>query len=157
MISMTHTPRGFTLLISIILASVALSIGLALLDISYKQSILASSSKQSQISFYNADAALECALFWDQKQDLFNDNPFSVVDGDVTCNEMPVDFSQLRDGSAPTMTVFTIPCEDGGTAAQVTVYKNNPGEHLNVIYATGYNTCDTENARRIERGLKVTY
>ena len=67
----TTTQRGFTLLVAVILASVALSLGLILLDISYKQVVLASSARQSQSAFYNADSAMECALYWDQQFDSF--------------------------------------------------------------------------------------
>lgn len=149
--------RGFTLLIAIVLSSVALSLGLALLDLAYKQSILSSSAKQSQTAFYNADGALECALFWDQKKDFFNTNPFDVAQGSVMCNGLAVTFSSVRVGTK-IESVFTVPCTGGtGTSAEVTVRKNESGPYQNVIYANGYNTCDTSNTRRIERGLKVSY
>lgn len=154
-----YTPqRGFTLLVAIVLSSVALSVGLALLDIAYKQSILASASKQSQIAFYNADAALECALYWDQQKAFFNtSNPFNLVESDLRCNDGGVTFvGTIRSGSK-VETVFTIPCSGGGTSAEVTVRKNETGTYQNAIYAKGYNSCDTTNQRRIERGLKVTY
>jgi Tfp pilus assembly protein PilE len=149
--------RGFTLLIAVILASVALALGLVLVDIAYKQTVLSSTSRQSQSAFYNADAALECALYYDQQQDFFGGDPFEFPPSEVTCNEQPVSFSLVRSGSAPIKTTFTIPCEGGGTSASVTVWKNNSGDDENIIYATGFNTCDTTNERRIERGLKVTY
>jgi|CXWL01.1.fsa_nt_gi Tfp pilus assembly protein PilE len=152
-----HSQRGFTLLIAVILASVALALGLALVDIAYKQTVLSSTSRQSQSAFYNADAALECALYYDQQKDFFGGNPFNLVNADVTCNELPVTFSVVRSGTAPIESVFTIPCEGGGTSASVTVWKNNDGDDENVLYVTGFNTCDSTNQRRIERGLKVTY
>ncbi len=155
---MMYSPnRGFTLLIAVILASVALAIGLALVDIAYKQTVLSSTARQSQSAFYNADAALECALYWDQQQDFFGENPFSLASSAIECNEQAVTFTTTRSGTAPIVSVFQIPCSGGGTAASVTVWKNNPGADENIIYATGYNTCDTQNQRRIERGLKVTY
>lgn len=149
--------RGFTLLVAIILSSVALALGLALVDIAYKQTVLASTSAQSQNAFYNADAALECALYYDQQKDFFRTNPFGITNSAVICNGNVVTFSSVRTGSAPIVTVFTIPCSGGGTSAQVTVWKNNSSVPTNTIYATGYNTCDTSNERRIERGIKVTY
>lgn len=153
-----NTPtRGFTLLIAVVLASVALSLGLALIDIAYKQSVLASAAKQSQTAFYNADMALECALFYDQQKDFFNTNPFDVQTGDVKCNNLAVTFTNpIRNGST-IETIFTVPCAGGGTAARVTVRKNENGAYDNAIYANGYNTCDTSHPRRIERGLRVTY
>jgi Tfp pilus assembly protein PilE len=154
---MIKNPRGFTLLIALVLTAVVLAIGLALLEITYKQEILASAAKQSQTAFYNADSALECALYYDQQRDFFDANPFNDVQGSVQCNGQAVSFTTLRSGSSPKATVFTVPCEAGGTSAQVTVYKNAPGTPKNLIFSTGYNTCDTANLRRLERGLKVTY
>lgn len=150
-------PRGFTLLIAVILASVALSLGLALIDIAYKQSILASAAKQSQSAFYNADMALECALYYDQQRDFFNTNPFDLLSTDVKCNNIAVSFTNpIRNGST-IETIFTVPCSGGGTSARVTVRKNENGTYDNAIYATGYNTCDASHPRRIERGIRVTY
>lgn len=151
------TQRGFTLLIAIILASVALALGLALVDIAYRQTVLSSTARQSQSAFYNADAALECVLYWDQQKDFFNSNPFNVAQGSVECGGLPVTLSSVRVGASPTVTTYTVPCSGGGVSASVTVWKNNPGLYENILYATGYNTCDTENQRRVERGLKVTY
>ncbi len=157
MISSTSSFKGFTLLISIILSTVVLTLALALVDVSYKQIVLASSAKQSQYAFYNADAALECALYYDQKYDFFNSNPTSMAQTSVSCDGQTVSFSVLRSGASPKTTVFSVPCAAGGTKAQVTVYKNNPSTPTHTIFANGYNTCTTSDPRRIERGLEVLY
>lgn len=144
--------RGFTLLVSVILSSVALSIGLVLLDIAYKQVVLASSAKQSQNAFYNADTILECALYWDQQQDSFS---LTNTNATISCNgisNIAVTFNQLAD--PPTRT-FTLACPAGGTAGSVTITKSS--EPRTYIFATGYNTCSATDPRRIERGLKVSY
>lgn len=151
---MMHTTlqRGFTLLVAVILASVALSIGLVLLDIAYKQVVLASSAKQSQYAFYNADSILECALYWDQQHNLFS---YTSTSGSLSCNainNIPVTFNNL---ASPRTRTFTLPCSGGGTAGQVTITK--AADARTYIFATGYNSCNTTNPRRIERGLKVTY
>lgn len=64
--AMIHKEKGFALLIAVIFMSVMLSFGLMLGSLGYKQSILASTSVDSQYAFYAADAALECALRYDQ-------------------------------------------------------------------------------------------
>lgn len=147
--------RGITLLISVILTTVILSVALALLDITYKQVLLASSSKQSQYAFYNADAAMECALYWDQKADAFGTNPNGFTR--ISCNGQDnIDIS-VSNGSSPKITTFSIPCTGGGATATVKVYKNNPTTPANVLFATGYSSCDSSDPRRIERGLKTNY
>lgn len=146
--------RGFTLLIAVILASVALSIGIALLDIAYKQVVLASAARQSQTAFYHADTALECALYWDQQANAFS---YSNPALEITCNTetLALTANNAPAPPSPRVRTFTIPCEGSGVSASTTIYKWNTGS--TTIYASGFNTCDEDNIRRVERGLKVTY
>lgn len=148
---MTHPHKGFTLLISVVLAAVALGIGLALLDISYKQVILAFSAKQSQYAFYAADAAMECALYYDQQQNAF---AYANSSASISCNGQSITVTFTQSASPRTRT-FSVPCAGGGTSAQVTIYKSSNA--ATQIFSDGYNICDANNTRRIERGLKVTY
>lgn len=145
--------RGFALLIAVVLTSVVLALGMALLDIAYKQVLLSSSAKNSQYAFYNADSALECALYYDQQQGAFFYN--SNYGGTIQCSNIAVtSFAANQDGSART-TVFSIPCASGGTSADVTVIKT-PSNGTD-IYANGYSSCDANLPTRIERGLKAKY
>lgn len=157
--AMTNTPRiirpipqrGFTLLIAVILSSVSLALALALVDVAYKQVTLSIMGKQSQFAFAAADTALECALYYDQKIDLFN---YSQSSGNVTCGGQTaaVTFDQA---ATPRKRTFSVPCAGGGTSATVTVYKAS--DAVTSIYANGYNTCNASDARRVERGLKISY
>ncbi|MDB5195448.1 MAG: seg [Parcubacteria group bacterium] len=168
---MMHTPvapfRGITLLIAVILSSVVLSVALALLDISYKQILLASSAKQSQYAFYNADSAMECALYWDQQKDAFDYTLTPYLDpaqGHISCTDLNGIQHDIYPSLAPNSspppagfirtTTFAIPCT-GGTSGVITVAKSNKGGAR--IYVTGYSTCVATDPRRIERGLTVTY
>lgn len=150
--------KGFTLLIAVILTSVLLSVGLALLDVAYKQVVLSSTAKQSQTAFYAADSALECALYWDQQEGAF---AYGSPSSSVSCTgvSFPVTASISNNVQKAT---FSVSCSGGGTSAVVEVYKASGGAtcsngKTSCIYANGYNTCDTTNPRRIERGLKVVY
>lgn len=156
---MTTSPRGFTLLIAIILTSVLLAVGLSLIDTAYKQLILASTAKQSEIAFYLADSALECALYYDQQLGSF---AFSGAASSISCNNVAVlNFSSSVSGSVRT-TTFSVPCAGTGLEATVTVYKTN-GPACNTsgattcIYSNGYSSCDAADPRRVERGIKVYY
>lgn len=148
---MTPIPRGFTLLIAVILTSVLLAVSLSLVDTSYKQLVLSSTARQSEIAFYIADTALECALYHDQQQGAF---AYSGAAGTIFCNNQNLPLSTSVSGSIRT-TTFTIPCNGGGTQGGVTVYKNTTG--ATQLYATGYSSCSVTDPRRVERGLKVTY
>ena len=155
---MTTTSRGFTLLIAVILTAVLLSVGLALLDIAYKQIVLSSTAKQSQTAFYAADSALECALYWDQQQLSFT---YGAPAGSITCGNQSISVSSSASGGVQTST-FSIPCP-GGSSATVQVRKGSGATACNIsgkttcIYASGYNACASNDPRRIERGLKVVY
>lgn len=151
--------RGFTLLIAVILASVALSIGLSLLDIVYRQLILASSMKQSQTSFYAADSALECALYGDQKIGIFaytSSPPGSVS---VTCvgptEPIPVTLI-VSQPDAQTLRFNSDWFPIGGAGCgRLTVTKTNVG--TTDLFAEGINSCDLSDPRLIARGIRAHY
>ncbi len=162
MAMMNPSPRGITLLIAVILSTVVLSVALALLDITYKQVLLASSAKQSQFAFYNADSVMECALYWDQQKAAFSYTESSYISNGITCSNQTIvpsltPNSSSQVGSTRTTTFF-LPCAGGDASriqGQVTVVKASSG--ATSIFATGYSTCDASDPRRIERGLKVSY
>lgn len=157
MMTRTHPTRGFTLLIAIIITAVILSVALALLDISYKQVILASSARQSVYAFYAADSALECALYWDSRG-TFDYASEPTSGGPFRCENANINFSApaVSVGESRT-TTFTIPCPSGAgdPIAEVTIYKSSTGSTN--IYANGYNSCNAADPRRVQRGLKAKY
>lgn len=152
--------RGFALLISVVFMSVMFLFGLALGSIGYKQQVLASSSVKSQYAFYAADAALECALYADQQENLFayppSDPPSAPL---MTCDgSVPV----LATKSWPQWVVTSrISLDSGKRCADVAVYKPN-GVGTTYIYAQGYDVpCATVAApgdtRFVARGLSTRY
>lgn len=152
---MIKNPRGFTLLIAILLSTIAVTLGVSLLEVSYKQVILSSTAKQSQYAFYSADSAMECALYYDQQFNAFSySNP--MASGSITCDTRVItNFTNPTSAGPKRVTTFTVPCAGSGESARVIIYKYNSG--VTNIYANGYNTCNANDARRIERGLKVSY
>ena len=78
------TPRnkqhtGFALLMSLIVVSVVISIGLVVLDLTLKQLRLSTNSKDSETAFHAANAAMECARYW-----RYNASTTFDVGGDLT-------------------------------------------------------------------------
>ena len=158
------TQRGFALLVAVIFMSVMLSIGLALGSLGYKQQVLASSAIESQYAFYAADAALECALYYDQQQNLFayegyDGNPKSMTCGGnaVTVNQAPPSPSQL-------ISTARISLDSGKRCADVTVYKPPSGTGTTYLFSQGYDvSCATvvdsatNGARFVSRGLSSYY
>ncbi len=161
------TQRGFALLIAVIFMSVMLSIGLALGSLGYKQQVLASSAIQSQYAFYVADAALECALYFDQQQNLFaypsSDPPSPPT---ITCdNSIAISATKVWSASQWSVT-NRLSLDSGKHCADVSIYKykDPTGSPLRTTYlfSQGYDvSCDTvaspNGARIVSRGLSSDY
>lgn len=58
-----ETKSGFALLITLILVSVVLSVGLTILDLSIKQVRLSTNAKESEVAFHATNAGMECARY----------------------------------------------------------------------------------------------
>ncbi|MFA6519201.1 MAG: pilus assembly PilX N-terminal domain-containing protein [Candidatus Paceibacterota bacterium] len=163
---MKKTQRGFALLVAIIFMSVMLSFGLALGSIGYKQQILASAAVESQYAFYAADAALECALYADQQQNLFD---FSTHDttthpNTITCDGAPAtELSYAYTIGVQMVVSERLSLDSGKRCAIVTVYKPAPGTGLTYIFSQGFDvSCTTvisppTGARFVSRGLNAHY
>ncbi|MEK7604305.1 MAG: hypothetical protein AAB442_00695 [Patescibacteria group bacterium] len=166
--AITTYKKGFALLIALIVMSVMLSFGLALGSLAYKQQVLASDAIQSQYAFYAADSALECALYADQRANLFDlashdqSNPPLLITS-VTCDEAG-NFTTRLSGYTYTPGSQLIDIQrirlSTKTCADVTVYKHTTG--ATEIYVQGYNaSCATVAspgaARYISRGIWAYY
>mgnify|MGYP001603957773 CR=1 FL=1 len=157
--------RGFALLIAVIFMSVMLTFGLALSSLAYKQQILTSTSIESQYAFYAADAALECALYADQQQNLFEytsnmSSPAPVM----TCDgSAPFSPPTVLSHTESRWVIFSrLSFDSGARCADVTAYKPAINSGVTYIFSQGYNvSCSTvENptgSRFVSRGLSIQY
>ncbi|MFA6415005.1 MAG: hypothetical protein WC217_04075 [Candidatus Paceibacterota bacterium] len=165
-ISNFQKKRGFALLIAVIFMSVMLTFGLALGSLAYKQQVLASSAVESQYAFYVADAALECALYADQQQNLFvfptDGDPHAVPP--MTCGgSAPISTAELLyvPGTRWVVTErFSL--DSGRRCADVTIYKPALGAGITYLFSQGYDvSCATvaspAGARFVSRGIKAHY
>lgn len=69
LISMAHSTHnsktgGFALLITLLVVSVLIAIGLTVLDLTIKQVRLSSNAKESETAFHAANAGVECGRYW---------------------------------------------------------------------------------------------
>ena len=167
------TNKGMTLLIAVGVMGILLFISFAVINITIKGTQFATSGRDSQFAFYAADAGLECALYWDSK---FSPSKFatSTPGYPISCagNTISAVNQTLQGtttlarvgggGDANSTSVFSFVMNTGSSpgtqCAVVTVTKWYSGNVLSTyIRSRGYNTCDTNNPRRIERGIEVTY
>lgn len=141
---------GFTLLLSVLIAGILLAIGIAIFNITIKELLISASVRDSQFAFYAADTGTECALYWDQVGGAFSTSSPSTI----ICNETTIE----NVGGQPYGTASTFSFEVGGYCSTVSVTKNDSHPRT-LIESRGYNTtCESsQNARRIERAIRVTY
>jgi hypothetical protein len=171
-----HNPageRGYTLLFAVLVSSVVLAMGLSILSISRKEVILSSASRESVAAFYAADAGLECALYWDQYGMFATSTPGPTAPArSITCGSTPPittgttypDGSVSRiggggntNGVSHFIIDFTLDAKDPQpycSVVEVTKFMQS-GVVQTIIDSKGYNTCDPENPRRVERALVV--
>ena len=161
---MKNAQRGFALLISIIFMSVMLSFGLALGSLGYKQQLLASSSIESQHAFYAADAALECALYADQQQNLFAYPDTAPPSAPLmNCdNAAPLSATVLSYTGSRMVIETRLSLDSGRRCADVTVYKPSLGGGVTYLFSQGYDvSCATIStpggARFVSRGISAHY
>ncbi len=173
-----NSKAGFTLFIALVVTGLLLAIGFSIGNIVFKQIVLSSTGKESQLAFFAADSGAECALYWDRK----DSSGASVVDGafatsapiavglpgDVQCGGLPVTVTTRDVGIDSATTTFSVDFSKvaGQTeyraCARVTVMKDGPYTQID---SRGYNTffdvtlgdCDISNPRTLERGLQLNY
>ncbi len=157
---LARSKRGFTLLIAILVSGVLLAVGLSIFNIASKELILSSAGRESQFAFYAADAGIECALFADRIQDAFI---FNKAVAGVNCGGGSVDFTKSADSASLPFTTtsdfrFYLNGAGTGACADVHVEKWTDNSATSTqVDSRGYNTCDTVNPRRVERGIRTFF
>lgn len=144
--------RGFTLLISVLVASLMLVLAGSMFNLVQKELILSSLGRDSQFAFYAADSALECALYWD-----FREQAFDAPEGGVpiVCSGITIGQISYPGLESP----MTFEFDSNGYCAKVNVTKHASYPRT-TIEARGYNTtCGnlSGNLRSLERAVQVNY
>lgn len=141
---------GFAILYAVLVSSILLAIGLAIFNITIKELLFSSLGRESQFAFYAADTGAECALYWDFVGDAFATSSSSNIECANTI------ISGMGGNGYDVPSVFTLNLAPEPYCAKVFVTKSeNPSQTK--IESRGYNTCDTNNPRRVERAIRVTY
>ncbi|MES2223365.1 MAG: pilus assembly PilX N-terminal domain-containing protein [Patescibacteria group bacterium] len=174
------TDFGFTLLFASLIGSLVFTIGIAILNISLKQLTLTSAGRESQQSFYAADAGSECALLLDRgagdsdcQAGFFgvastSPSGISICDKDMDeyvtsraglpkCFGQDITITSVAEGDHVTSTFDLKDNPDTNICFGVTVTKtpNSDSSEVNsVIESRGYNTCST-GGTVFERAIKT--
>lgn len=159
------THNGFVILFVVLIASIILLIGAGIFTISFKQNILSSTSRESQLAFAAADTGIECALYYGQVAML---NVGSTINcGGAVVNVDSVSGSNLLKIDVPLNNVYGISGADL-PCVRVFIDKDYYGLNLTTPYTRmishGYNVCEgstgqpaTDNPLLLERVLDVRY
>lgn len=176
--------RGFTLFFAVLVASLALSVGLTIYDLTARELNLSSTVEQSQYAIYAADTGVECVLYWDSKYvDSGSNNnggsssAFSTSTLDtlapgggsgLDCGGLDITsaaatgWSVAANASAAT-TTFALTFLPQPYCVLVTVAKNANGNSTNTtITSYGFNNgtganCAPTSVLQLERTLEVNY
>ena len=166
-----RTNEGFALLVAVIFTSVMLAFTLLVGALGYKQSILANAARDSQYSFFAADAALECLLYADsQRVFRYTATPPASAPA-IKCNgdfAVSKSFLHQSDLTIPRWIVtewFSFPATatTPATCAKVTVYKPQSGMNgTTYLFSEGYSAACPggdlpTNGRYTSRGLQAVY
>lgn len=157
MMKKTHTThRGFTLLMAVLISGILLALGVAIFNIVSKEIVLTSSGRESQFAFYAADSGVECALYWDSKQDAFSSSsPQQPQCAGASVTNYNVSYDAPSD-TYTTVFSFSLGSDQTAPCTDVTVTRQYEPTRT-TLTAAGYNTCVTTNPRRIERSIRVQY
>lgn len=171
-----NVKNGFVLLLSVLIVSITLGIGLSLFTIIIKSLRLSSGARESLFAVYAADTGIECALFWDVRGHeagyygslVFPTSTESTppppgsnincLGVDITTIPFPWDTTDRGANYAYTRFVLNL----GDRCTVVEVGKFGPPPIQTSILSRGYNaTCNAGGpivtSITVERTIRVTY
>lgn len=143
-----NNSQGFTLLLSLLIISIAATIAFSVFEIFFLQITMSSNIKDSQTAFYAADSALECVYYWgiNQKK-ISNGNTIICNNQSIIIDSMPNETFQLLFSDIGSCATVIIDAADP-LSPGVQSYGRN-------AYNTTLNDCDATYPRRSERALEV--
>lgn len=145
--------KGFTILLSALVASLVLTLGIAIFSVAQKQVILSSLGRSSQYAFYAADTGLECALYWDMRHEYFSTTTSGIT---PACSGTTLSFTGSQ-GTLPYVIAFRY--QPNGYCVDVEVTKSVT-DPKTVIHADGFSTNCTDIAlsgRTLQRSVELSY
>jgi Tfp pilus assembly protein PilX len=164
-----ETHNGFVILFTILISAIILMIGLGIFSIATRETILSSTSREAQFSFYAADAGVECALYFQTHSAVFNTGTGFAG---VASTDWPTCGSATNINGLGTQGTYSDPFQFDimvdtiqKTCAHVTVYDQDSSTRR--IISEGYNICalDSNNIPKptksnpllVERVLDTTF
>lgn len=153
-----------TLLFAVLIASLALSLGIAVYNVTLKELRLSTVASESQKAFFSADTGWECAMYHDFQDDtVFDVDTPDPADSTVRCAgaARPVQYDPLTDPDEYRWRFRISSTTDATTVcAGVTVYKQDMGAgtpNNTRIVSDGFNTCEDTVKDHVQRTIRIDY
>jgi len=148
----TKDQHGFVILFAVLISAIILLIGTGILSITVKETILASTARESQISINAADTGVECMLY------------YKFVTEPLTPG-VPVSCLESTTSYAPTVDFEITDSQQRNMCARVSVSTTpsaTPPLNEIKILSQGFNVCsgsqpDTVDPLLLERVYRVIY
>ena len=169
---------GYAILFALVVITIISVITLGLSSSTQKQMVISSVAKDSRTAFFEADTAVECALYADNFMRLYSETSFPDINpnfgesGNFSCGVDPngndyVFSIVLPEGgisyvggyatyalrSLNNLNVSSDPCFD----MDIIKKKDNATITDTKIKARGYSNCMMDNSRTVEREIDLTY
>lgn len=147
--------KGFALFYAIIMISVISAIAFGLASITYKQKTLASLAGDSQIAFYAADAGMECALYNNAKIFDYTNLSSATIDCfDTAPDKLGQILTLTKD---PSLIVWKIVGRKESCFSFELIIPQPPADPRPSFSIKGYNTCQINTSRYVERNLRAYF
>ena len=163
--------KGFTLLVSLLLAGILVAIAVSIFNITLKHLALSTSSRESLYAYYASFAGYECALYWDLKPtcgSMFapSTDPGTCTPRQIICGPNTISSGSQTDpqpsiiggqGNTPPAGRFRLNFLPQGCADVLVLKFTAGGKVKTKIESRGYNNCDESDPRRVERGIEAEF
>lgn len=146
------TQNGYAILFTIVLVGIISSISIGLASVAYKQLVLSSVAKDSQVSFYQSDMAAECGIYAENKLGMTAVNTSSWICG-LDSNGVGYNLNVALYGVSGYTLLPASPMDQSSSPCfNVIMDKTIPATKL---IAKGYNICNKTNIRTVEREINI--
>ncbi|NUQ57156.1 MAG: GIY-YIG nuclease family protein [Candidatus Paceibacter sp.] len=145
----SYLTGGFTLLMSLLVISIILSIGLGVSDVIIRETKISGLGRESQVAFSAADAGVECAFFWEIKHPGLTQSAFNSANS-VSCAG-----NTVNNNFSTNISNFTLNLGNSSCVSVKVDKASSPTQ--TIIESRGYNTdCGAVSPFKVERAIRLT-
>lgn len=141
--------KGYALLFAIIIIGSISAVVSGLLSSTTKQLILSSLAQDSLVAFYQADIAMDCGFY--AKMNFESVNIVENIGGSWSCGGG--ENNLVKNGADDNSFILTFPNSTNSTDPCFEIAISGFNENITTVSAKGYNICDKNNPRTVEREI----